>query len=392
MLKNKLSEILKVGKISKSSYNSIESFLFAFCIFMLTPPYYVWKAISPIVFVVLCILLTLKHIKRNSLKHYVTFLFIIFIYIYIAFKSETNIFGIINLTGICTIFLISEQFLNNVFKNYISIYSISLIPSICVYFLVYVLGIDISYSHIEPLNHLKSYNYLQYPFLVQANNVINIILPQFFGYYDEPGVIGTVSGVILVSSRFNLKKMINIPVFIAGILSFSFAFYVIVLVYGLLFFKLKYKLLIAIITIGIVILFSENEILNNYVFNRFEYKDGKLVGDNRSMDKGFDSRYSQYMKSDDFYFGLGLKASQEFNRGGASYKDLIISYGIITFIFFISIFILLAFWRFQLKIEFLVYILILLAVLYQRPFISSYFYVFLIYAPISFLAKLSTNK
>lgn len=52
-------------------------------------------------------------------------------------------------------------------------------------------------------------------------------IAQIFGMYDEPGVVGTIAGAILMTRQFNFKKWINIPIFIAGILSFSLFFYVI---------------------------------------------------------------------------------------------------------------------------------------------------------------------
>lgn len=92
------------------------------------------------------------------------------------------------------------------------------------------------YRVINALNTLKSYDYMAYAFFVMPSKTFDI-LPRFFGMYDEPGVVGTIAGAILMTRQFNFKKWINIPIFIAGILSFSLFFYVIFAIYVILFAK-----------------------------------------------------------------------------------------------------------------------------------------------------------
>src|ERR1035437_6929063 len=339
MFKNLKNSSFSKIEISKSKLTNIEPFIFAFCLFLLTPPFYVWHSISSLIFISICSLISLKHNKLNNQKHLLFFVVFFIIYLYFFIRSEANIFGIITSLTILTLFIISNEFLNKIFKAYIQVFSISLIPSLIVFTIVYIFKIDLPHSYIEPLNPFKLYNYVQYPFLVQPNIVIYDLFPRYLGYYDEPGVIGTISGVILMSSGFNLKKKINIPIFIAGLLSFSFAFYLITLIYGIIFLRTKYKILLAIVSIGIIILFTENKLLNTYVFSRFNFENGKFAGDNRD-DGNFETFYGHYSKSVDYYFGIGQKASSLNNKGGASYKDLIVSYGIFGFASFLALLIL----------------------------------------------------
>ena len=385
----KKSEIIALlnGQISNFRFKDAEVYLFTFCIFLLSSPYFVWNSFSPLILVAICSLLSIKNIRINNPVNNIFFIVFVLIYFYIAFKDSQNLFGILLLLGICPIILTSEEFLKRVLTSYVFLFSITLIPSILVFLIVYLLGINLPHSYIEPLNAAKWYDYIHYPFLVQPNQTLGQILPRFCGYYDEPGVIGTLAGVILLSSGFNLKNKINIPIFIAGILSFSLAFYIMALVYGFIFLRSKYKILIAISVIGIVLLFSKNELLDDYIFSRFQYENGQFAGDNREADQDFKGWYKEFSKTSDYYVGLGGNASQIYNSGGASYKNMIVDYGLITVSTICFVFIAFAFSKFHFKKEFFIYVFIIFSVLYQRPFITMYFYMFLIFSPLVFLSK-----
>lgn len=383
--------LLLRGNVTKSNLYDLEAFLFAFCLFLLAPPFYLWNTISPLFFIAICSYLALKNSKVKNINNIGVFIAFILIYVYFAIRNDFNIFGLLTFMGICTLSITSGAFLKKVLYLFIYIFSITLIPSIIVFILVYFFGLNIHFSTIEPLNLLRENEYFRYPFLVQENIYVNMVLPRFYGYYDEPGVIGTVSCVLLLCQGFNLKKWINIPIFIAGLLSFSFVFIITTLVYGFIFVKTKYKILISAVTIGIVLSFSGNEVLDTYVFNRFVLENGKFAGDKRVADD-FETNYKKFSKTTDYYFGLGQKVSLDLNYGGATYKDLIVSYGIVAFIIFITLFILLAYTQFQFRKELFLYLFILFLVLYQRPFIGSFLYLFLLFAPLSFLNKTTTNE
>ena len=389
---NSIYIFLSKGIITRMDLKDIEAFIFAFCIFLLTPPFYLWHTVSPLFFIGICCLLSLKNIVKSDTKNYILFIAFFFFYTYISIKNEQNFFGFVSILSICTLFITSPEFLIDVFKKYVYIFSITIIPSIIVFLLVYLLKINLPHITISSLNEFKTHDYFQYAFLVQPDNFLESILPRFCGYYDEPGVVGTLSGVILMSSGFNLRKKINIPVFIAGILSFSFAFYVMAIIYGLAFLSFKVKIWLIFASIGFVVLFSNNEVLDSYIFSRFTIEDGKIAGDNREADKTFKATYERFTQTNNYYFGVGAKAGQLFNFGGATYKDLIVAYGIIFFIYFVGVLTLYAFFDLQFKKEFFIFILILISILYQRPFITEYFYMFLIFISIPVLKSIVKQK
>jgi len=367
----------------------IRSLIFAFLLFLLMPPYFVWHKIHPLIFISLCVVLSFQNIKLNSVPKAVFVFFLTIFYVYLGFRSGQNFFGFMPLFGIVLLVLVEDKFLIAALKYFILIYSISLIPSILSYLLVNVFSVKLPYEIIKPINLLKTYDYIKYPFYVQDNKLISLFLPRFHAYFDEPGVVGTFSGVLLLLDGFNLRKKVNIPIIIAGLLSFSFAFYIMLLGYFLMFVKTKYKIIGLIVIIALFPVISNNEVLNGYILSRFEIQeDGTLAGDNRTSVK-LDDFYERFSNSDDFYFGLGKEAKLKYNYSGASYKDLIVNYGIIPFIAFMLIFILYAFNKIKFKKEFFIYIVILASVIYQRPFIMNYIYVCLIFVPIVLLSAKS---
>lgn len=359
-----------------------ESFLFALMAFFLIPPFFLWNTISPLAFIAICSLISFKNFEIQKRKIFL-FVSLLLFYLFIAYKENSNFNGLLSLIGICTLFITSDSFIKEIFKKFVLIYSIMLIPSIVFFLLVYAFGLKLPFTYIEALNRIKSYNYIIYPFFVQPNEMIELALPRFHAYFDEPGVVGTVSGIILFVNRFNLKEKINIPIFIAGVLSFSFAFYVIMVLYVLLFLKTKYKILVILLIAGLFPLLSSNEVLNTYILSRFQIENGQFAGDNRIMGGGFEYYFNNFLHSDNVYFGMGGKTNLQENYGGASYKDLILNYGIIPISFFVMVYFVSAYSKFKWKKEFFISMIVMIAVLYQRPFITNYFYVFLIFAPIS---------
>jgi len=373
--------------INKDSlFTTIETYIFTITVFFLIPPSYVWNRLSPLLLILIIFAISIKHIKFPDLSEVFFKLSFVIVFLYIGLRSGSNIFGYISLLGIGSLFFVDPAFLSKVFKAFLTLFAIVLIPSIFVFILVQVLHVNVPHTTIEPLNPLKDYKYLQYPFLVQSDSVIDNLLPRFFGYFDEPGVVGTISGVLLLCNNYDLKKKINIPIFVAGILSFSLAFLIITFVYGLLFGSTKFKIVLAITVAVAGIFLLDNEILRKYIFKRLEFEDGKLAGDNR-MSSGFEYYYESFSKTDNYYFGMGNNASVKHNYGGASYKDFIVDFGLIPFIIFILLFYISAFFKVKFTKPLLIYLFILFSVLYQRPFITQYFYIFLLYAPLLYIAS-----
>lgn len=380
------ANIVRKKRISNFKFN-YNVWGYAGSLFLLSMPYFMWH--SPfnigLILLLLCFALSWSHIKVSS-RTVFPIVSIIFLYIIISFRSGFNGIGITSILLICHLFLLDEKFLSDVFNAYILIFSFTIIPSLIVYILVMFIGVQLPNTKIEGINSLKEGIYLQYPFLVVYQEW-GIVIPRFFGYYDEPGVVGIIAGVMLCVRKFNMKDKFNIPIFIAGLLSLSFSFFIVFAVYIIVFAKTKYKLAVIILVAFLVTYYYSNQTLYNYVFKRFEINEGRIVGDNRIADINFDSWYRTFQRSSYYYFGLGPASSIKHNLGGSSYKDVIIEQGLIFFILYLASFFILAFKKLKLSKELFIYILIFISIMYQRPWIAKMYYVFLFFASISALSR-----
>lgn len=318
--------------------------------------------------------------QKMKLRHaFVVFLFVCFHFYAFLFANNLNFLGyMLALFPFC-LFLISGKYWCIIYQKYIFLFSITLIPSLIVYFLVVWLDFSLPYKEIEPINELKNYTYFAYPFCVIPN--IGIGAFRFCGFYDEPGVIGTIAGVFLVTNRVNLKEWKNWPILVAGIFSFSLYFYVLLLLYFLLFSNLKMKIIFVVTVCSIIIPIKEDPLLEKFLFSRMEFEDGTFSGDNRTS-TSFETWYQDYLASDKIFWGYGKGKSLVVDSGGASYKHLIVDYGIVIFLIYCMGFVFLYWERFRFSKNTLLLIMVFFSLIYQRPFIFSTLYLFLLISPI----------
>lgn len=374
---------IDVIKFLQQVKSDFRSYLVAFLLFLNIPPYFLWGSKLLPISVVLIAILCLSKITKITKINVLFFFFLFFFYLYISFQLNSNLFGYIATLCLPFILLSSDFFLKKVFDKFSVMYSFLLIPSLLVYFLILLGGVKFNYNTIEPLNSLKSNFYYQYPFLVMPS-LFDDISFRFFSYFDEPGVVGTISGVLLLTRKIDFKNWITYPLLISGICSLSFAFFIMLAVNVLVFQQIKTKILVILLSIIAYTYLSTNEIAEQFIFSRFKIEDGKVAGDNRTI-SSFDDYWNYFVQSNNFMFGDGNQKSLKVNQGGASYKDLIIDYGFIPFsVFIISLFCFS--WRKTLMIKpFFISAVITVSILYQRPFITNIIYYSLLLLPIFYL-------
>jgi len=274
------------------------------------------------------------------------------------------------------VFILDKRTLDSSFKKYKSIFSLTIVPSLLVFVLI-VCGCDFPFHSISPLNPLKQGSYRVYPFLVMYEGIEGFLMPRFNGYYDEPGLLGTISAILLITDKFNLRKLENWPILISGILSLSLFFFVMSGIYFLLFAGKKYLLLVVLILFVAVPIAANIPYIKVAFLTRFEFENGKLAGDNRSQGD-YDVWFKQYAMSSESLIGKGGDAAMEHNKGGASYKDLIVVYGWLFFIGYCIFFMLYCYKVSSGFVNFCICSVVYLCLIYQRPSLSDYFYVFLL--------------
>lgn len=368
---------------------SLDEWLFSISIFLLTPTFFVWQANYFRIFClgIIAVVVAKHFISLSTTEGKLGLSLFLLSEIFLVsggFGKSLNINGFLLGTIISSVFLLKGSFLSHVFNIYIWIFAITIIPSIMLHIIVNIMDISLPFTLIKPGNVDKIYNYRQYYLLVAPNlDYFNRI--RFCGYYDEPGVVGTTAAIILFCKNYNLKSKINITILIAGILSFSLFFYLASILYFIFFFKIKYRIYALFGIMGLYFVFSNNPVLSPLVFERAKVENGTLAGDNRTS-ATFDYWYkNEFKNSSAYYFGLGNGANLKYNYGGASYKNLIVNYGLIPIIIYISLFTFLARNRLGLNKYFFSYSFLLIITIYQRPFIGGIYSTFIMFAAIFYM-------
>lgn len=371
--------------------NTTEALLASILLFLFIPPYFVWdildfKLIKFSLQLYLCFLF-LKHQKVYTPKDSSLRILFIFTIAYVIFidiiNEQSNINGI--MSRCLTFFLVTipfaqEEFMNKVYKRFLTIYVIIIGLSLLSWVGAQK-GVLPSIGQIL----LKGQNriYTVYPFLVMDYGVDFI---RFYGPFNEPGVVGTLGAILLCIQRFNFKDWRTVIILISGILSMSFFFYALVIGYGfvfLVFVKKKYK--VAAIFIFLLFFFynntKDNPIMYTQLWQRFEWDSSKkqFKGDNRKNDN-VDTFYDSFKETPDYYFGSSGKQIKKFwsvVTETSSYKVVVVYSGIIFLFLYLLFFVLMAKnYSDSIKL-FLLFIFVLITNTYQRPDIYSILMIFI---------------
>ena len=324
----------------KRSINGILFYYFLICIALATAPFYVWH-IKVIYFTVFSFFLFTFWGAEKSALYRISLIFISCFYlcVFSNFYGDTNIFGRLVYLFPLFLYFIRGSVWKEVYCVFWKIYSYVLIPSLIVYFFVVFAKVDLPSFTIDAYNEIKDYNYTAYPFFVTPNDYSNFGINnyRFCGYFDEPGVVGTMSGVLFTVNKCDLKNWKNWPLLLSGIFSFSLFFFIFVLAYVLLWAPKKYKFgvgfFMAVIIVYIISL--EDNLFKDLILERLTVEDGELVGNNRTTG-AFDNFYDGFVQTERFWFGFGSKfCSTVADPFGASYKHLIVDPGIIPVMLYI---------------------------------------------------------
>ncbi len=260
-----------------------------------------------------------------------------------SFKDENVIRNILLYSmSLVPLVLIRNEERLKIYDKFIKIVAISLVPAIIIAILLFI-GLDLKWSHLLSTSWTKP-DYRNY-FNLSIYHFYNGADQRYFfpwggsidricGMFDEPGVVGTVSSLILVSKGFSLRRRYERILLVAGILSFSFAFYFIVFLY-LLIKKFKYGIVI----FGAIIILMNTVPKDSYVYSkllyRFELSDNGIQGDNRT-NKGFDQIYKEFLQSDNVLLGMKekeyLDKAYHYGSEALSWKTFVVVNGFVLFI------------------------------------------------------------
>lgn len=363
-------------------------FIAGLLLFLMLDPYITWAYQSLMFFVVTLPLLGIFWFKQREMNVRNTLLFVFFALVLLlaAVCKRSNLFGLMAFFLFAIIPFMTRSFSKDVFRNFKNIYTVFLLLGFIVWILVF-LGVPVPSRVIPPMNTLKDYYYNLYPFLV-IPHTFGITIESFYasfrfcGPFEEPGVVGTISLLILLVEKFNLKDWKNVLLLVTGLLSFSIFFYgaafCFVIYYMVFNRKWKMGLICIVFTLTLFGFTKDSAFFKQLLWERLEWNSqkGKIGGDNRS-DEIMDNYFNKVKGTSIYYFGSPDHKLLTFFSSSASYKNAVLTYGMVSCTLYLLFFFLLAWLRIGLKKELLLFMGILILTLYQRPSFFSINYIFL---------------
>ena len=354
--------------------------IIAGCAFCLLHPWFLW-GISNYVrfgfFPALYLLATVPNLDLRSHSRFPMFISLFALLVFVCLIQGFNIAYSFSILSLCVVPFLKEDVFRKALYYFEVILAVFLGGGVFVQILL-LLDIPLSGYYLAPLNEEFYMGYTVYPpFLVVRNGIFDVF--RFFGPFDEPGVVGTVSVFVLYCERYNMKKWYNLLIFIGAIFSFSFMFIAASLLY-IVFAYIKKPSKAIFLVLLIASFYAVTKDIPQFkqaVYDRFEWDAaaGKFEGDKRYGDS-----QKEYIESirgtSDYFFGDHGKSEGEF-VGARSYMDAIIRFGFVFCFLYIVWFV--AFARMK-KLSWyhtFVFLAILLLNLYQRPNFLSYSYMFL---------------
>ena len=347
-------------------YTTIIGWIFGILVFIRTMPVYFWAiedTIRPIctIFVMLICVLNISKDKGT----FWIFLFLAASYIWaVVFVDHSGIITLFNFLTFAFIPITKKDIVLSAYKALRVILLFFFVLSIINYVLwLYDLaGVG---KIIEPLNSIKFTKYLQYPFMVTT---FGETTRRFHAIFDEPGVVGTMCGLILISEQMDLKKPGNWVFLLAGALSFSFYFYV-ALILGLVLFstKLRFRWLVIPVFAAFLLVTYNNPYIYETVWSRFEWDadEGWFAGDNRNTED-LAEHFESIKGTKEFFTGEGTAVAKEY-YASASLNLIIVKHGLIFVVLNLMGFAILSFREIRNKLIWMSFFVFFVMTLYQRP-------------------------
>jgi len=391
-------------------------FLAAIAILMMFAPYHgdstlggnwVRNAIvySSYVLLAISVLLSVPIIKKEGIR-YSSVLFIVpaviaFIMNVFLNYGDTNASRLVLLSWI-TFCLLPKDVQLRAFEIFKKIWVVICIVGIFCY-ACYIFGLPVPYQIVAYYFGSSNLHYISYgiSFIYDSGNSLRLC-----GICNEPGYFGTFCALILCAENLNLKKVSNIIMLIAGFLTFSVAFMLLLVIYIII--KILYaafknknlgkKILLYIVAVGIIFSYIivlpnikfGNKMIDNAIQRTVLTSEG-ISGDDRTS-KEFDELYAS-TPVEELIFGKGRGYVKANNVGSnLSYKVFVIEYGVIGCVLIWGTLLMAALHE-NTKIKTIViFIVIFFISIYQRPSIITLPYLLVLIGGIQYLKLDYNNK
>lgn len=300
-------------------------------------------------FLIIAVAIVRARIKLSSIfsAWFFVFLSLFFSLCYMAPASWVT-FGSL---AFIIVFLLPGYILKDAGLKFESILCWVFVLSLSIHFLL-MLGVDIpSFTVHLPYKTEYGFYYNSYIFNVELLHVNDTSsYSRFCSIFDEPGVVGTLSGLMLVYRGIDFRSRKSIVFLLAGISSLSAAFFVI-LIFGyflnVIDFKNKNKALLVVIPLFFMMLpllgsdgfSSQDSLVHKYLVTRFT----NYESINNRESSCFKTKFDEFISSDDVIFGNGVGSVAATGCDVSSPSVLLYEYGVIggfficvvNFVFFI---------------------------------------------------------
>lgn len=318
------------------------SILIAFGAFLQLNPYIIWH--SNIFFgynLAVFNIALLLHFKKQVVVRKNAFLLIAFILANLCLNlSSKGWTPYINssIILVSTYLLMNDEYKIKVYEIFRTMFALSLIPGLCIIALN-LLNFDLPWEAINPDSVAKTDGgkfYRKYfGSVVLSNQIISTKTGDLFRFsamYEEPGVVGTISALLIIADDAKLRSYRAVILLLSGILSFSVAFYVLIIGY-LLFTKPKTSALAVILCSTLLTIsysqLQKNPFYSKFLLERMNFIIENPVKANNRIDGCFSEKYSKFIHSNEITLGLGAGAHTKTGCNVSSYKVVIYNHGLL---------------------------------------------------------------
>ncbi len=291
--------------------------------------------------------------------------------------------------------LASNKTLWQAFGYFRNLFALIVAPSIVLYLLMMLsvppfLGFEVPTHEGKIASGMQYGNYLMGYMIFNDGQSIN----RLSALFDEPGVVGTFAAFLLAATRFRLDVQ-NVIIFVAAVLSWSLAFFVLIAVY---LFSVRPRLFLIFLLLFsvLLLLFSDNPLVQKMLIDRLMISDDGISGDNRTT-LTFELKFIEFLFSDKIYFGSD-KTVYELGYYISSWKSLIWDYGLVGLTSILGYLVMLFTFKIKRSVtkeankDYWVYFVMFIASIYQRPNVIEVAPLFILAAGISYMIVERQNK
>lgn len=371
-----------------------EALILVALLFFLTKPYFFWawygNLFVNILVSTIALVVIWRHTEKINEKKSTILAFyvcVLILYLFNEFMKGARLGVVAYFPYVLLGFVpfVKKDFGRSVFNRFLTVYAI-IIGLSMISWILSMAGV------ISPIGEIGEGNasleaqrkfYLVYPLsLINIGGVEEVT--RFCGIFDEPGVVGTLGGLMLCGLRYNMKDWRAVIILISGLLSTSMFFYGLTAVFWLLELLLVKKRhgIVLLIIVGIVASYQftkDNDMMSDLVWKRFEWDSSKggFAGNSREGEKTT-LAVKKMQESGEIWFGVKDKeAYWQENFGSSSIYNVFAMYGIVFTSLYIVWLIAVGYhYRFS-RWDFYLYCFVVLGCMYQRPNMFSLSYTFL---------------